>query len=120
MDMLRNVYGNRIKIVPFKDLGLTEVTNAWCDYVLDKLHKLGMPTPNYYYTGSIADSIWYKDHFKNNVVIVDRNQNNVPSASELRTFLQLRDNGWRGWIPRVNWTIVDEQFPNDLRVLTGE
>lgn len=59
----KNVYGDRIKIVPLQDLGATAGTNDWIDYVLDKISKLDMPDPTDYYTGSEADAIWYRERF---------------------------------------------------------
>ena len=59
----RNVYGDRIKVVPLQDLGSTSGTNDWIDYVLEKISKLGLPEPTDYYTGSEADAIWYRERF---------------------------------------------------------
>lgn len=122
MDMLRNVYGNRIKIIPLKDLGLTEVTREWADFVINKIKKVDMPAPTEYWTGSEADAAFYKEHFGDGerhigpLRIVNRGTNNIPPATELRTFLQLNDNSWRQWVPAVNWNIVENGYPDEFRM----
>jgi hypothetical protein len=133
MQMVRNVYGERIKIVPLKDLGLVEVTSEWVDYVLDKVNKLGLPEPTDYWSGSHSDAVWYKSHFsnapaerdpryfaKNGLVrrlhILDRSKNIYPAATELRTFLETRDDGWKEWVPAVNHKLVEETYPEAFKV----
>lgn len=138
MQMLRNVYGNRIKIIPLKDLGLTEVTREWADFVMKKIKKVDMPTPTEYWTGSKADAVFYQEHFYTDQMlanakeemldgyiigkmigplrIVDRGANPVPSATEMRTFLQLHDDSWKQWVPAVNWDIVENNYPDEYRM----
>lgn len=144
--MVQNVYGDRIKIVQLNDLGTTEGTNDWVEYVINKITKIGMAEPTDYFTGSLADARWYTEKFflegvspwneenplsgeiqKGNEIyynngvmkllhIVDRDKNTVPSATELRTFMELKQDDWKEWIPAVNWEIVDENFPEEFRV----
>ncbi len=150
--MVRNVYGDRIKIVQLNDLGVTEGSDDWADYVIDKITKIGMPEPTDYFTGSAADGRWYAGRFipsditkkelkkyetgcpawhyfvdngKNGeeydsipryLHIMGRNDVPVPAATELRTFLELRDDGWQEWVPKVNWDIVENNFSDELRV----
>jgi nicotinamide mononucleotide adenylyltransferase len=144
-DMLRNVYGNRIKIVPLNDLGTCQHSNDWVDYVLDKIDKIGLPQPLDYLTGSEADAVWYKDRFYNSklskwkegartsekdnpnsnfylegrlrkLYIIDRNENPVPSATEIRMFLETRTDGWKKWTPAVNHKIIESTYPDAFRV----
>lgn len=137
MEMLRNVYGNRIKIIPLKDLGLTEVTREWADFVISKIKKVDMPAPTEYWTGSEADAVFYQEHFYTQKMIreapgdpipyprrsgfigplhiVDRGSNPVPPATEMRTFLQLHDDSWKQWVPAVNWDIVENNYPDEYR-----
>lgn len=61
--MLKNVYGDRIKIVPLKDIGSDPSKNSWIDYVFDKIHKLDLPIPTDYYCGRDTDSLFYKGRF---------------------------------------------------------
>jgi hypothetical protein len=137
--MVRNVYGDRIKIIQLQDLGTTSGSNDWVDYVLGKVKKLGMPEPTDYFTGSLADSRWYTGrfilngvskvgdhthHFDNFVVngverrlhIMDRGNNDIPPATDIRTFMSLRDDSWKKWVPAVNWQLVEETFPEEFRI----
>lgn len=139
--MLDNVFGTRIKIVPLKDLGATSGTNTWCDYALNKIQKLGLPDPTDYFTGSRADAVWYRGRFFNADVgsptdlppdeflenympngllrmlhVENRNGNYIPSATELRTFLQTRTDGWKEWTPEVNHELIEERYPEEFKV----
>jgi cytidyltransferase-like protein len=139
--MLRNVYGDRIKIVPLKDLGTEPGTQGWADYVLEKIRKLGLPAPTDYFTGSHADAVWYKGHFYSGMLndiydderflnyivpgtstryrmlhVIERNDNPVPPATDIRSFLELRDEGWRRWVPAVNHSIVEQNYPEEFKV----
>lgn len=152
----RNVYGDRIKIVPLHDLGTTVGTNDWIDYVIDKVIKLGLPEPTDYYTGSEADAIWYRERFyrkyfspvPEDVNLPDtwndsipeeyddyyteggilrrlhiraRDMTQVPSATEIRTFMALRNDGWRRFVPYVNHELVETTYPDQFRVrIEGE
>ena len=143
--MLKNVYGDRIKIVQLTDLGTTEGTNDWADYVISKITKVGLPSPTDYFTGSMADARWYVNRFylkgvspvpndnvfssrpddiRNFMVdgvfrdlhIIERSSSNFPPATDIRTFLELRSNDWKQWVPGVNWNLVETTFPEQFRV----
>lgn len=60
--MVKNVFGDRLKIVPVTDLGAT-TPQQWVDYLIGKITKLGLPEPTDYFTGSIMDGLWYRDYF---------------------------------------------------------
>ena len=116
--MLKNIYGDRIKIVPLKDIGSNSSTNDWCNYVLEKLQKLGMPEPDTYIGGSEADVIWYKKTFnpENNkkTVIYNRMDNVYPSGSDIRTYLQTNNFTWKQYVPKVNHEYIMSTFPSSL------
>jgi len=138
--MVQNVYGDRLKIVQLNDLGTVEGTNQWVDYILEKITKIGLPEPTDYFTGSRADGRWYEgrfmpeekcddqfgmknrqDYVNDDVItrvlhVLDRNANPVPAATDLRTFLELRSDDWKEWVPRVNWKIVEYNFPEEFRI----
>lgn len=145
MQMWRNVYGDRIKLVPLADLGATRDTNEWCDYVLKKIRGLGLPDPTDYFTGSPADAIWYRGRFFNTecgspadegteefikrfmpngtfrlLHLEERTHNYIPSATELRQFLVTRSDGWKRWVPAVNHALVEEHFPEAFKVKSGD
>lgn len=152
MEMLRNVYADRIKIVPLVDLGAT-TPHQWVDYIIEKVSKLGLKTPTDYYTGSDADAIWYRDHFAadweaiqnsafsgmikdltesfrryyvktddeggftvRRLHVMDRNNNPMPSATEIRTWLETRTSGWKEWVPAVNHKLVGSTYPDEFKV----
>lgn len=138
--MVHNVYGDRVKIIQLKDLGTTAKTNDWIDYAMDKIKKVGLPEPTDYYTGSTADSRFYcgrflleektlhdvdvynvEDYLSNNGVarrlhIVERASRDIPPATDLRTFLELRSDEWKQWVPRVNWEVVEKNFPEEFKI----
>ena len=143
-EMVQNVYGDRIKIVPLQDLGTEQGTNDWVNYVLDKVHKLNLPEPTDYFTGSRADAVWYRNFFFDGTASeiadiakkgwaeaeqyrtqdgswkllhsLERANNSIPAATDLRVFLQTRTDGWKKWVPAVNHKLVEETFPEELKV----
>lgn len=148
--MIRNVYGDRVKIIPLPDIGADQASNEWVDFVLSKIKKVGLPSPTRYYTGSEADAIWYQDRFYhrdlsywkpgvayNNtkipekgpngnfytggdilreLLIIDRYQFNIPSATEIRTMIETRSDRWKQWVPEVNHELVESTYPDEFRV----
>lgn len=137
--MLRNVYGDRIKIVPFSDIGSEQTSTQWVDFVLAKLKKVGLPDPTRYYTGSEADAIWYKDRFYNRELSkplsnsrrdeqyyvgdrfrvlynLNRYEMTIPSATEIRTMLETRSDRWKKYVPEVNHSLVESTYPEEFRV----
>lgn len=151
IQQVRNIYSDRVKIVPLHDLGTTAGTNDWIDYVLEKIEKLGMPEPTDYYTGSEADATWYRERFyrkyfspvPEDVVLPEiwdesiseeydeyytkggvlrrlhiraRDMTQIPSATEIRTFMALRSDGWKRFVPYVNHELVESTYPEEFRV----
>ena len=114
-DMIRNVFGDRVKIVPLVDVGTNKGTDEWIKYVIDKTTKIGLPNPTEYFSGSEADSVWYKSHFGTKLHIMPREMFVHPSASEVRTLLAAGDTAWKKYIPRVNWEIVNN-YPDDFKL----
>lgn len=145
MEMLRNVYADRIKIVPLVDLGAT-TPHQWVDYIIGKIKNVGLKVPIDYYTGSDADAIWYRDHFAadwraiekkyfiphpsldryyitdgdrrilRRLHVMDRSNNPMPSATEIRTWLETRTNGWKEWVPAVNHKLIGNTYPEEFKV----
>jgi hypothetical protein len=143
-EMLRNVYGNRVRIVPLQDIGAEQGANTWCEYVLDKAVKMNLPEITDYFTGSHADAMWYKNMFwegdPNDKVlatkeyqakyftsdgilrrlhVIDRSKNPFPSATEIRTYLATRSEEWRQWVPAVNHELVETTYPEAFKVKLG-
>jgi len=149
MQMLKNVYADRIKIVPLNDIGAAS-PDQWVSYIFDKLDKLGMKEPTDYYSGSDFDASWYKEHFwsdaisselftrrsvggglvddprlhkyltadgaKRMLYILNRDTSSVPSATEIRMSLELRNDMWRDWTSAVNHDIIIENYPEEFKV----
>lgn len=133
--MIRNIYGGRIKIIQLEDIGTEQHTDQWCDYVLDRVEALKLPKPNVYVTGSNADAEWYKGRFPHvreftldepfvpanpddedkAIHIINRYKNTIPSATEIRTLICNRGT-WKQWVPSINHRLIDEQYPKELFV----
>jgi nicotinamide mononucleotide adenylyltransferase len=138
MAMVRNVLGDRVKIVPLSDLGGEHGTDAWCNYVLKKTRDVGLPEPTDYWSGSEFDAAWYKYHFFNlhfhsnperqhwvnvngvdvlrKLHIMDRTQNIWPSASEIRMGIALGEQSWRQFVPAVNHEFIERTFPLEFAI----
>jgi len=151
MEMLRNVYGDRIKICPLNDIGAAN-PEQWVSYIFHKFVKIDIikKEPTDYYSGSEFDASWYKDHFWSNSIssellirhsvsggliddprldkyltadgatrmlhILDRETSPVPSATELRMSLELRNDMWKDWTPAVNHDIIIENYLEEFKV----
>lgn len=139
IEQIKNVFGKRVKCIPFNDLGATPDKSDWIDYVLQKIGALGLPHPTDYYTGSKADAIWYSQRFFNPTMasddmkldqrfydptetqlrllhIMDRDSNTFPSATELRAFIELRSDEWKQYVPAVNHELIEENYPTKFLV----
>lgn len=140
-EMLRNIYGNRIRIIPLQDIGAEQGADTWCEYVLQKAEAMKLPPITDYFTGSHADAMWYKGLFwlgdENDPLldtpeyrrryfteggvlrrlhIIDRAENVFPSATEIRTYLATRSDEWKRWIPAVNHEFIEQTYPESFKV----
>lgn len=119
-NMIKNVYGDRLKVIPLADINSDASTTEWCNYVLTKINKLGLPDPQHYFTGSEADSIFYQSYFcpenKRHLHIVNRNQNEYPPATDIRNMIALDDERWKQWVPAVNHALIEQTFPEEFRI----
>lgn len=132
--MLRNVYGNRVKVIPLQDIGAEQGSNSWCDYVLQKAQAMNLPEITDYFTGSKQDALWYKGRFYNEIFhkepleehyvdgtlrklhIIDRNSF-IVSATEVRGYLQLRSDEWKKLTPAVNHTLIETTYPERFKIV---
>jgi hypothetical protein len=139
--MLRNIYGNRVRIIPLQDLGAEQGANTWCEYVLSKAEGMKLPPITDYFTGSHADAMWYKGMFwdgdpnakilatkeyeekyftKDGILrrlhMIDRANNEFPSATEIRTFLATRSDEWKRWVPAINHDFIERTYPEAFKV----
>jgi hypothetical protein len=43
----------------------------------------------------------------------------VPAATELRSFLETRNDGWKKWVPAVNHNLIESTYPEEFKVRLG-
>lgn len=125
----RNVFGDRIKVVPITDLGTCDPVE-WVEYVINKVQKVGLPSPTDYY-GGLENACWYRSHFNlpgEEVTDMHQTENGVIrrihvmtretpiSGTEVRNFIQLRMDVWKRWVPAVNHRLIEDCYPDELRV----
>lgn len=132
MQMWKNVYGDRIRLIPFADMGFVNPAD-WCEYVLNKIRGAGLPEPTDYMTGSVADALWYREHFYLEGEQTKRhltsdgmlrklrimNRENIASgisATEIRQYLQMGSDKWRQYVPAVNHDLVFDNYPDEFKV----
>ena len=134
--MIQNVYGDRVKIMQFRDLGTSIKTNDWVIHVLDKIRERAtIDEPTDYFTGSKQDGLWYAGKFYYEVYgapsekhelsdgtlrkihFVDRNLNDIIPATEIRGYLELRDDTWKNYVNPVNHDLVINNYPEQFRVI---
>lgn len=122
-EMVKNIFGNSIHVIHVEDLP-RDSSEDWCSYVLKIVELWKLPKPTDYFAGSHEDAFWYREHFESDAKFldgssrklhcVDRELNEIPSATEIRAAIFSGDvRFWQKWVPRANWNIVtkilDEQ-----------
>ena len=132
--MITNVFGNKVKFVQLVDIG-AKFPKEWVDYCIGKIRSIGLPEPNMCFSGSIADEGWYTDHFfpanfpgtekptqidssgrKRIIFSSERHETGIPSATELRSLIIQRNDEWKRWVHESNHQLIEDQFPDHLRV----
>lgn len=127
--MIKNVYGDRIKILPLSDLGTSPNTDEWAQYVINKVIKIsnGKHVPTDFYSGSLADASWYTNlfhlngnpieetHYVNGILrklhIINRQHAKYNgSATDIRTYLSLNNDEWKKYVPPQNISLIQETF----------
>lgn len=117
VQMIRNVYGDRVSFVYLEDIGASEGKNDWCDYVLEKCKSAGFERPTDYYSGSEADIAWYRGRFdEKHLHVMDRALSGIPSATDIRTMLAHDDSTWKKWVPAVNHSFVEHTYPKRFKL----
>lgn len=141
LDMVRAVFGTSIKPLPLVDIDSNVNSDDWVDYVLEKVHKLNLPEPTDFYTGSVQDAKWYVNRFAQlsdplqevglvktyqspasgkRLHIMDRSQFHIPPAEEIRSLIERRDDEWKQYVPARLVSYIDWNYPPELRVaVTG-
>ena len=131
------LWGDAFKLVPLNDIGATDRTSDWADYVIDRILVAGLPRPTDFYSGSVHDARWYVDHFApisgeptyrrgnfdvwenphtgRRIHILDRTKHFPVSSSEIRSLIEQRDPSWRNFVPAKLWEFYEWEYPPHLR-----
>lgn len=131
------VWGDAFKMVFLQDLGTTDRSTDWADYVFDRIRTNQLPEPTDFYAGSIHEARWYTDHFADlnrepsfqrgnfdvyenphtgkRIHILDRTKNIRISASEVRTMIEQRNDEWKTHVSAKLWDFYEWEYPPELR-----
>ena len=123
MKMSKMTFGNdqkKIKYISLADINAV-TKEEWCDYVFDTIEKTGMPQPDKYYAGDLANSTWFKN-VKNKhtgkameIVIVDRLKTNIMSGTDIRNHIVEGLDEWKSHVPPVIHEFIETNFPLILK-----
>lgn len=130
-------WGDAFKMVFLQDIGATDRSTDWADYVFDRIRTNQLPEPTDLYAGSGHEARWYEDHFARmnrrcdyrrglfevwenaetgkRIHILDRSANLSISSSEVRTLIERRDPAWRDMVPAKLWSFYEWEYPPELR-----
>lgn len=130
-------WGNAFKMVFLQDIGTTDRSTDWGDYVFDRIATNQMPEPTDLYAGSRHEARWYEHHFASlkgepaytrgmfqvwedpetgkRIHILDRNLHVPISSSEVRSMIERRDPNWRNFVPAKLWDFYEWEYPPELR-----
>jgi len=133
----QGAWGEAFKIVFLQDIGATDRSRDWGDYVFDRIKSNQMPEPTDLYAGSKHEARWYEHHFASlqgqahytrgmfqvwenpesgkRIHILDRNLHVPISSSEVRSMIERRDDGWRNFVPQKLWSFYEWEYPPALR-----
>jgi hypothetical protein len=130
-------WGDVFKMVFLQDIGATDSSGDWADYVFDRIETNQLPEPTDFYAGSTHEARWYEGHFTSlnrpcdyrrgmfdvwedqssgkRIHILDRNSGLGISSSEVRTLIERRDPRWKDFVPAKLWDFYDWEYPPHLR-----
>lgn len=131
------LWGDAFKMIFLQDIGSTDSSTDWVDYVLDRIRVAGMAEPTDFYAGSLHEARWYEERFaplsgqpsykrgmfdvwesedgRHRIHIHDREANIRISASEVRSMIERRDPTWKSFVPAKLWDFYEWEYPGDLR-----
>lgn len=132
----QGVWGDAFSIVYLEDIGATDRSTDWADYVFDRIASHQLPEPTDLYAGSIHDARWYEQHFASlkgapsytrgefqvwedertnkRIHILDRSVSGI-SASMVRTLIERRDPAWKTYVPAKLHDFYEWEYPPALR-----
>lgn len=130
-------WGEAFKMVFLQDIGATDLSTDWADYVFDRIRSNQLPAPTDLYAGSRAEARWYESHFARldgdptmvrglfevwenpntgrRIHILDRRRHIEISSSEVRSLIERRDPRWRNMVPAKLWDFYEWEYPPELR-----
>lgn len=130
-------WGDALKMVFLQDIGATDRSTDWADYVFDRIRTNQLPEPTDLYAGSGHEARWYEARFARmnrrcnyrrglfdvwecpetgkRIHILDRKANLSISSSEVRTLIERRDPAWRDMVPAKLWGFYEWEYPPELR-----
>lgn len=133
----QGAWGDAFKMVFLQDIGATDRSDDWVDYVMDRIRTNQLPEPTDFYAGSIHEARWYESFFADmrgstpktrglfqvwenpetgkRIHILDRKANFAISSSEVRTLIERRDDLWKDMVPAKLWDFYDWEYPPELR-----
>ena len=132
----QGAWGDVFSIVFLQDIGATDRSTDWADYVFDRIRTHQLPEPTDFYAGSIHEARWYENHFTSmkgspaytrglfhvwedeatsrRIHILDRKDLGF-SSSRVRTLIERRDPAWRDFVPAKLWDFYEWEYPPELR-----
>lgn len=133
----QGIWGSAFKICMLQDIGATDRTADWGNYVLDRIARNQLPEPTDLYSGSKHEARWYEAHFASlkgeptftrgrfnvwenpetgkRIHILDRTEDGI-SSSEARMLIERRDPAWMDMVPAKLWNYYEQEYPPHLRV----
>jgi nicotinamide mononucleotide adenylyltransferase len=133
----QGAWGDAFSIVFLEDIGATDRSTDWADYVFDRIRTHQLREPTDFYAGSVHEARWYEEHFcpmdkpatatrglfqvweneetNKRIHILDRKSNLAISSSEVRTLIERRDEAWKNFVPAKLWDFYDWEYPPELR-----
>lgn len=133
----QGLWGDAFKLCMLQDIGATDRTTDWADYVFARIKANNMPEPTDFYAGSRHEARWYEAHFASlkgkptyrrgqfdvwenpetgkRIHILDRQADGI-SSSEIRTLIEQRDPAWKSMVAARLWDFYEWEYPPHLRV----
>jgi hypothetical protein len=133
----QGLWGDAFKLCMLQDIGATDRSTDWADYVFGRIAANNMPEPTDLYAGSRHEARWYEAHFASlkgepayrrgqfdvwedpntgrRIHILDRQSDGI-SSSEVRTLIEQRDDSWKTMVAARLWDFYEWEYPPHLRV----
>lgn len=133
----KGAWGDVFSMIFLEDIGATDRSSDWADYVFSRIASHDLPVPTDYYAGSVHEARWYQDRFVRmegepqfrrglfdvwedpdtgrRIHILDRQANLRISSSETRTLIEQRDPAWKNFVAAKLWDFYEWEYPPELR-----